>query len=74
MLCLWHGGDRCRECLRTYQQAEAGDGGEEGGHGGAGELELAEVADEHERQQLDDVLQEVAGDERPGEVQLPPDL
>ena len=76
-------GDRDVLCLRrgdavqgafAYQQAEAGDGGKGGGHGGAGELELAEVADEHERHQLDDVLQEVAGDERPGKAQLPLDL
>ena len=55
----------------TYQQAESGDGGEGAGHGGAGEGQLAEVADEHDGDHLDEVLHQAAGDERPGQPQLP---
>ena len=35
---------------------------------GAGEMKLAEVADEHEGHYVDGVLQEAAGDHRPGEA------
>jgi len=55
---------------RTYQQAEAGDGGEGVGHGGAGEGQLAEVADVHDGDHLDDVLQQRAGDHGPRQAQL----
>jgi hypothetical protein len=58
----------------VYQQAEARDVGEGGGQGGAGEGELAEAADEQDRDGLDDLLQEERGGERRGEAQLPLDL
>ena len=53
-----------------HQQAEARDAGEGGGQGRAGQRELAEVADEHDGDHLDQVLQEEPDDERPGKVQL----
>ena len=60
--------------MLAHQQAEARDAGEGGGEGGAGQRELAEVADEHDGDHLNQVLQEEPGDERPGEVQLLLDL
>ncbi len=55
----------------AYEKAEAGDVGERRGEGGAGELELAEVADEHDGHHLDRVPQHEAGHQRPGETQQP---
>jgi len=55
----------------VYHEGEAGDGGPGVGEGGAGELELAEVAGEHDRGQGDAVVGEVAQDHGHREQHLP---
>jgi len=59
------------ETRAAYDDVEAGGAGDGDGEGGAGEMQLAEVADEHEGHYVDGVLQEAAGDHRSGEAQQP---
>jgi hypothetical protein len=59
---------------RRYEEAGAGDGGDGGGDGGAGERELAQVAHEHEGDELDAELEEVDGDHGAGKQQLFPEF
>lgn len=58
-------GDRKEEMRRetsTHQHAETADVGEGSRHGGTGEIELAEVADEHDGDELKAVLEEARSD------------
>ena len=57
--------------MRAYDDVQAGGAGDGDGEGGPGEMKLAEVADEHEGHHVDGVLQEAAGDHRPGEARQP---
>lgn len=57
-------------CWVVYHEGEASDGGPGVGKGGAGELELAEVAGEHDRGQGDPVVEEVGQDHGHGEQHL----
>lgn len=56
------------------QKAEPGDPGEGSGHRRAGKRQLPEVADEHDGDDIEGVLQEADQHERPRQPQQPPHL
>jgi hypothetical protein len=62
---------RVQRARHAHEEAEAGDVGERAGQGRAGEGQLAEVAHEHHGNQLDHVLQDAAGHQRPRQAQQP---